>query len=162
MVGPVAAAVAVVEQERLQIVHRVGKVRLGGLVGLKFVKNSHQPAFLVVRQERINALLCRVLARLLRLQTVGVVGVGVTCVNLHHIVQQAHEHDARHIHRLVGIFLQQIRHDSHVPCVLGVVLAAAVAGEMRLPENVLLLVDLENEIQLFLQPFVHKSIFLSI
>ena len=95
-------------------------------------------------------------------KTVGVVGVGVTCVNLHHIVQQAHEHDARHIHRLVGIFLQQVRHDSHVPCVFGVVLAAAVAGEMRLPENVLLLVDLENEIQLFLQPFVHKSIFLSI
>ena len=49
-----------------------------------------------------------------------------------------------------------------MPCVLGIVLAAAVAGEMRLPENVLLLVDLENEIQLFLQPFVHKSIFLSI
>ena len=137
----------------------MGKVRLGGLIGLKFVKNSHQLVLLVVRQERINALLCRVLARLLCLQTVGVVSVGVTCVNLHHIVQQAHEHDPRHIHRLVGIFLQQIRHDGHVPCVLGVILAAAVAGEMRLPENVLLLVDLKNEIQLFLQPFVHKSAF---
>ena len=49
VIGPVAAAVAVVEQKRLQIVHCVGKVRLGGLVGLKLVKNSHQPAFLVVR-----------------------------------------------------------------------------------------------------------------
>ena len=140
----------------------MGKVRLGGLVGLKFVKNSHQPAFLVVRQERINALLCRVLACLLRLQTVGVVGVSIPGVDLHYIMDQTHKHDPGNIDRLVGIFLQQVRHDSHVPCVLGVVLAAAVAGEMRLPENVLLLVDLENEIQLFLQPFVHKSIFLSI
>lgn len=45
VIGPVAAAVAVVEQKRLQIVHCVGKVRLGGLVGLKFVKTAISPRF---------------------------------------------------------------------------------------------------------------------
>ena len=51
MLRPVAAAVRVVEQERLEIVHRVRKMRLRGLVRFEFIEDRAERLLLIVRQQ---------------------------------------------------------------------------------------------------------------
>ena len=49
---PVAAVVTVVQQQRLQVVQGVGKLRLRRLVGLELVKQGNQLFFLILRQQK--------------------------------------------------------------------------------------------------------------
>ena len=65
-------------------------------------------------------------------------------------MNQAHKHDPRHINLLIGILLQQICHDSHMPGMLRIVLVASVTTQVGLTENVFFFIDLEDKIQLFL------------
>lgn len=50
MLRPVAAAVRVVEQERLKVVHRVSEVRFGRFVRLKFIEKRGKRLLLVIRR----------------------------------------------------------------------------------------------------------------
>ena len=47
---PVAAIIAVIEEERLKIIHRSREPGLRSLSGLEFIKNRHELRFLVLRQ----------------------------------------------------------------------------------------------------------------
>ena len=40
-----------------------------------------------------------------------VVGEGVTCINLHDIVDQAHQHDLCDIYGFIGILTEKVGHD---------------------------------------------------
>ena len=133
----------------------MSEVRFGRFVRLKFIEKRGKRLLLVIRQQRIDALLCGLLACLLGRKPLFIVGVGVAGVDLHDIMDQAHQHDLRHVHPLVRVFLQKICHNGHMPGVLRVVFAAAMPREMGLAEHILLLVDLQNKVQLAFQPFVH-------
>ena len=153
---PVASAVGIVQEQRLKIVHGVGVPGFRRSSLLKLVEKRSQLHFLIFRQNREYPLLCRVLPGLLGLQSFRIVGIGIPRVDLHQVMDQTHEHDPGNIHLLVGILPQQIGHDRHMPGVLRVVLPAPVTGEMRLPQHVLFLVDLQRKGQLFLQAFVRS------
>ena len=62
MLRPVAAAVRVVEQERLEIVHRVRKMRLRGLVGLEFIEDRAE-RLLLRSYDKYHAMIRNVLNR---------------------------------------------------------------------------------------------------
>ncbi len=148
---PVRAPVGVVEQQRLEVVHHVREAGFRRAPRLELVEERRQLRALVLRQQRIDALLGGLLARLLRLQARRVISIRVARVNLHDVVDQAHHHHPRDVHGFVGVFAQQPRHRGHVPGVLRVVLGPPAARQVRLPEDILLLVDLEDEAQLLLK-----------
>ena len=72
-------------------------------------------------------------------------------------MNQAHDHDAAYVDLFICILSEQISHDGHVPGVLGVVLVPAVAAQVRLSENVLLLIDLKRKSKLLRQTFINHS-----
>ena len=100
---------------------------------------------MVLRQECKDALLRSVLPFLLGDLAIGVIGIGVACIDLNDIVDQTHQHHAPDVHRLVGILPQKIRHYRHVPRMLGIVLSSSVLRDVRLAEYILYLVYLKRE-----------------
>lgn len=63
---PVPAVVAVVQEQRLQVVHRVGELGLCRLCGFKLIEQRDQLRFLLRRKEGEDAFLGLVFALLLR------------------------------------------------------------------------------------------------
>lgn len=78
-----------------------------------------------------------------------VVDVGVAGVDLHDVVDEGHFQDFEQVEiGLVGMFAQHYDHEGEVPGVLGIVFAAGLVADVGLPENVLQLVRLDDEIHL--------------
>ena len=149
MFDPVAAAVGVVQHQRLQIIHSMCILCFGRLSRFKLLKDGGQFFFLIRGQQRKDPLLrCR-FPLLLRSLGRFVVSVGIAGIDLHQIMDQTHDHHMGDVNRLVGVLLQQIRHDRHVPGVLGIVFLSSVAGQRRLAKDVFLLVDLQCKGHLF-------------
>lgn len=76
---------------------------------LKLVEESDELIFLILRQDGEDTLFSSVFAGLLGLATFLVVGEGVTCINLHDIVDQAHQHDLCDIYGFIGILTEEGR-----------------------------------------------------
>ena len=93
----------------------MGELGLCRLCGFKLIEQRDQLRFLLRRKEGEDAFLGLVFALLLRFQAIGIVGVGVPGVDLHDVVDQTQEHDPGNVDRFVGVFLQKVGHDRHVP-----------------------------------------------
>ena len=133
----------------------MGIFGLRRLIFLKLVEQRDQLLLLVVGKNGEDPLLGSVFSCFLRLQVLLVISVGVARVDLYDVMDETHEHDLRDVDLLVGVFPKQISHDRHVPGVLRVVFVPSVPGKVCLPEDVLLLIDLQSKGKLFLQSFVH-------
>ena len=127
-----------------------------GLIRFEFIEKRRQFRLLILRQNGENPLLRRVFPCLLRFQVFLVIRIGVPCVDLDNVMDQAHQHHFADVHLFVGIFPQQVCHDRHMPGMLRVVFPPPVSGKMRLPENILFLVDFQRKSQLFFQAFLHR------
>ena len=103
MLFPVAATIAVIEDQRLEIIHRTGKFRLRRLEFLELIKKRRQLLFLFLRQNGKDALLRSLLPGFLGFLCLRVIGVGITRINLHNIVDQTHQHNLGNVDRLIGI-----------------------------------------------------------
>ncbi len=77
-----------------------------------------------------------IFAGLLGLATFLVVGEGVSGIDLHDIVDQAHQHDLCDIYGFIGIFAEKVGHDGHMPGMFCVIFPAAMAGEMCLAQDI--------------------------
>ena len=93
----------------------------------------------------------------LRLLRFFIIGVCIPSLNFHNIMNQAQNHDSADVDFLVSIFLQQICHDCHMPCMFSIIFSSAMARQMGLSENILFFIDLYDKIDLFLQSVVHHS-----
>ena len=129
----------------------MGKVRLGGQILLKLLEQSPKILCLIVRKECEDPVRRLLLPRMLGLLSLLIVGVRIPGIDLHDIVDQAHDHRVQHVDLLVGILREKIAHDRHVPGVLRIVLPPSVACQVCLPENVLFLVQFQYEIHLRLK-----------
>ena len=114
-----------------------------------------KPAAMIRRQQGKNPLFGSFLPGFLGLQSFRIIGIGIPGVNLHDIMNKAHDHDFSDIDRFIGILPQQVGHDGHMPGVLGVVFIPSVSGQMGLPEDVLFLIDLQGKCHLLFQTFLH-------
>ena len=106
----------------------MGELRLGALIGFKFVKDGGEFFLLILGKKGVDSLLRRLFSRLLGLLGFLIVGVGISGVDLHHIMDEAHQHDFCDVHLFIGVLLKEIGHDGHVPGVFGVIFTAAVPG----------------------------------
>ena len=157
---PVLPVIAVVKENRLQIVHRMGKFSLGCLVFFKLIKERDQLCFLVIGKQRVDPLFCCVFPDFLRFQAFRIVGIGISGIYLNDVMDQAHQHYFCNIHFFIGILAKQICHDSHMPCMLCVIFVPAMTGEMCLPENILFFVYFKGKCQLPFQSFIHRMLLL--
>ena len=132
----------------------MSKAGLRRLAFLKLIEQSRKLSPLILRQKGKDPFLRRVLPYFLGFQSLRIIGIGVPGIDLHDIVDETHEHDLPDIHGRIGVLPQKPGHDRHVPGMLRVVFPPPVAGEVRLPEHVFLLIDLQGKGQLLLQPLV--------
>ena len=70
-------------------------------------------------------------------------------------MDQKHRHCLKNINLLIGISRKQNRHDRHMPRMFRIVFVSALTGQVRLAENILFFINLQNEFQLFFQSLVH-------
>ena len=157
MGNPVPTAVGVVEHERLHVVHRSREARLGRLVRLELLPKGSQVGGLVIGEQAEDALGGVGLTLHMGRLGGGIVGVGVASINLDDVMDKAHDHGTGDVDGLVRVLPQQIGHHRRVPSVLCVVLSARVASDVRLAQDLLLPVYLENEVSLPLKALsVHE------
>ena len=83
-----------------------------------------------------------------------VISVGVACVNFHYVVDKSHCHSTGNVEILVGIFLQKIYHQSHVPRVLRIVFTPYVSRDVSLTIYAFFFIYFENELELLLKSVV--------
>jgi len=149
MLAPRVALRTGVEQHRLEPVHRGGKLRLRRLFGLKLVPQRTKLRGLVLRQQPEDARGRPHLALVLPRNPRRIVGERVTRIDLHEIVEDHHLQHAQHIERRTVRVLREHDHaQTKVPGMLGVVFRATALREDRLPENLLQLVHLDDELDL--------------
>ena len=87
MFFPVTAAVAVIEQKGLQIVHGMGELCLRCLIFLKLFKQSTQLDLLIFRQNAIDSFSCLFFPLMLGLFALIIIGICITGINFHDIMQ---------------------------------------------------------------------------
>ena len=135
------------------------ELRFGRLVCFKLIKDLDQLFLLIGRKKGEDPLFCCFFSEFLCLQSFLIIRIGVTRIDLHDIMEQAHQHDLCDIDRLIGIFLQKICHYGHVPCMLCIVLVSSVSGQMRLPEDVFFFINFQGKCQLLFKTPVSQIVF---
>lgn len=158
---PAATVGCVIQDHRLEIIHRMRKFRFRSLPCLKFIPDSPEQFRLVFRQKTENAVcrghfplfLCLLCRRIIRVCIAG--------VDLDKVMNQEHQDGMKHIDFFIRILREKRRHDRHMPGMLGIPLFSGTVGKICLPDDFFLLIDFPDKIQLLLQagflitPFVH-------
>jgi hypothetical protein len=80
----------------------------------------------------------------------GIIGKGVTGVDLDEVVDDEHPHHPRRIHRAFRMFGEHLGHQRQVPGMLGAVLPAGAIAERCLPKHSLQAIRVDQEGQLVL------------
>ena len=89
MLLPVPSVIAVIQDERLEIIHAVGKFRFRRLVLLEFIEDRRKFLFLVFGKKGKYPLFGSVFARFLCGQPFGVIGIGIADIDLDNVMDQA-------------------------------------------------------------------------
>lgn len=159
MFTPICTPVGVVKQERLEVVHYLGKACFGGFSCFKFFKECAKLITLILGKYSKYSISRFFLTLFLCFQSLSIVCVGITRIDFYNIVNERHHHRFGDVKAFVGILLQQINHHCHVPCVFGIIFSSAVSAQVRLSQDVLFLVGLKYKTQLFFKTFfIHPSI----
>ena len=82
--------------------------------------------FLIFRKQREYSLFCSIFSCFLCSKALGIIGIGITGIDLDDIVYQTHYHYPCYIDRLIGILFEKICHYRHMPRVFRIILIPAV------------------------------------
>ena len=147
---PASSSGSIVQKKRLTVIKYVGKLCFRCLVCLKLFPKLPEPAFLILRKKPKDPLSSLPFSDFLGCRTGLVIGIGISCVNFHKIMDQHHGNHLFQADLFIGIFLQKNCHQRKMPGMLRIIFFTVSICKIRLPKNIFYFVHLYDKLHLFL------------